>query len=133
MSTLIVDAANASKIAPLCERLGVRLMVLEEVGDDLKPLPEIDVDRRAMILYTSGTTSKPKGVVTTHANIQAQIESLVTAWEWSAEDRIPMFLPLHHIHGIINIIGCASWSGAVVEPGLPPGPMSFAALRNCFW
>jgi malonyl-CoA/methylmalonyl-CoA synthetase len=112
---VLADAANAAKIATLCERLGVRLMVVEEVRGDLKPLPEIDVNRRAMILYTSGTTSKPKGVVTTHANIQAQIESLVTAWEWSAEDRIPMFLPLHHIHGIINIIGCALWSGASVE------------------
>ena len=38
-----------------------------------------------MILYTSGTTSRPKGVVTTHANIAAQIKSLVEAWEWSAE------------------------------------------------
>ena len=72
--------------------------------------------RRAMILYTSGTTSKPKGVVTTHANIQAQIESLVTAWEWSAADRIPLFLPLHHIHGIINVTSCALWSGATIEP-----------------
>ncbi len=69
-----------------------------------------------MILYTSGTTSKPKGVVTTHANIQAQIESLVSAWEWSATDRIPSFLPLHHIHGIINITSCALWSGATIEP-----------------
>ncbi len=116
VSTVIVDAANASKIAPLCERLGVRLMAVEEIRGELKPLPEVDVNRRAMILYTSGTTSKPKGVVTTHANIQAQIESLVQAWEWCQEDRIPMFLPLHHIHGIINIIGCALWSGAVAEP-----------------
>ena len=115
VSAVIVDAANAAKIAPLCERLGLRLMVVEEVRGDLKPLPEIEVNRRGMILYTSGTTSKPKGVVTTHANIQAQIESLVQAWEWNAEDRIPMFLPLHHIHGIINIIGCALWSGASVE------------------
>src|SRR5262245_43949478 len=52
-----------------------------------RQLPEISPERRAMILYTSGTTSKPKGVVTTHANIQAQIESLVQAWEWSATDR----------------------------------------------
>ncbi|MFZ4592659.1 MAG: acyl-CoA synthetase [Verrucomicrobiaceae bacterium] len=115
VSAVIVDGANAAKIAPLCERLGLRLMVVEEVRGDLKPLPEIEVNRRGMILYTSGTTSKPKGVVTTHANIQAQIESLVQAWEWNAEDRIPMFLPLHHIHGIINIIGCALWSGASVE------------------
>lgn len=113
VSTVIADT---DKIAPLCDRLGIRLILVSSIHAAAKALPDIDVNRRAMILYTSGTTSKPKGVVTTHANIQAQIESLVTAWEWSAEDRIPMFLPLHHIHGIINITGCALWSGAVVEP-----------------
>lgn len=116
-SIVIADAANAPKIAPMCARLGVRLVNAGDVsGEEAKPLPTIDVNRRAMILYTSGTTSKPKGVVTTHANIQAQIESLVQAWEWSGDDRIPMFLPLHHIHGIINITGCALWSGAMIEP-----------------
>ena len=69
-----------------------------------------------MILYTSGTTSKPKGVVLSHANIQAQIESLVEAWEWQTNDRIQLFLPLHHIHGIINVLSCALWMGATIEP-----------------
>jgi malonyl-CoA/methylmalonyl-CoA synthetase len=68
-----------------------------------------------MMLYTSGTTSKPKGVVSTHGNIEAQITSLVEAWGWQAEDRIPLFLPLHHIHGIVNVLSCALWSGAQVE------------------
>lgn len=135
-SAVVADAAMAAKISPLCRRLGVHVMNLEnhsgtEHPEVKKPdgntlrfsspcgsnsLPEVSPERRAMILYTSGTTSKPKGVVTTHANIQAQIESLVTAWEWSAADRIPLFLPLHHIHGIINVTCCALWSGAVVEP-----------------
>lgn len=79
------------------------------------PIPEVATDRRAMMLYTSGTTSRPKGVVTTHRNIQAQVESLVSAWEWSADDRIPLFLPLHHIHGIINILSCGLWSGARID------------------
>jgi malonyl-CoA/methylmalonyl-CoA synthetase len=69
-----------------------------------------------MILYTSGTTSKPKGVVTTHACIQNQIESLVQAWHWKSDDRIPLFLPLHHVHGIINILSCALYAGAKIEP-----------------
>jgi len=65
-----------------------------------------------MILYTSGTSSRPKGVVTTHANITAQITSLVKAWEWSADDRILLCLPLDHVHGIINVVSCALWAGA---------------------
>ena len=116
-SAVMADAPMAAKIAPLCQRLSVRLVNVDSIAAaTTKVLPEISPDRRAMILYTSGTTSKPKGVVTTHANIQAQIESLVTAWEWSAADRIPLFLPLHHIHGIINVTSCALWSGATIEP-----------------
>ena len=85
--------------------------------DQLRPcdpegLPSVSSERRAMILYTSGTTSRPKGVVTTHANITAQIVSLVDAWEWSTDDRIVLCLPLHHVHGIINVVACALWSGA---------------------
>jgi malonyl-CoA/methylmalonyl-CoA synthetase len=68
-----------------------------------------------MILYTSGTTRTPRGVVTTHANIEAQITALVEAWGWRNDDRIPLFLPLHHVHGIVNVLGCALWSGALVE------------------
>ncbi len=68
-----------------------------------------------MMLYTSGTTSKPKGVVSSHGNIEAQITSLVEAWGWRPDDRIPLFLPLHHIHGIVNVLSCALWSGAQVE------------------
>jgi malonyl-CoA/methylmalonyl-CoA synthetase len=68
-----------------------------------------------MILYTSGTTGKPKGVVTTHANIAAQIKSLVQAWEWTMDDRILNILPMHHVHGIVNVVSCALWVGAVCE------------------
>jgi malonyl-CoA/methylmalonyl-CoA synthetase len=81
-------------------------------------LPDVANGRPAMILYTSGTTGKPKGVVTTHANLDAQMQSLVTAWEWRAEDRILLVLPLHHVHGIVNVLGCALWSGARCD--MPP-------------
>lgn len=78
-------------------------------------LPHIDIDRRAMIIYTSGTTNKPKGAVTTHKHIASQITTLVKAWEWSENDYILNVLPLHHVHGIVNVSLCALWSGACCE------------------
>lgn len=80
-----------------------------------QPLPDIALTRRAMILCTSGTTSRPKGVVSTHAGVTAQITSLVEAWRWSQDDRIPLFLPLYHIHGIVNVMSCCLWAGGRLE------------------
>jgi malonyl-CoA/methylmalonyl-CoA synthetase len=78
-------------------------------------LPTIQVKQRALIIYTSGTTGKPKGVVSTHQNIESQIKTLVEAWEWKANDKILHVLPLHHIHGIINALCCALYVGAEVH------------------
>ena len=87
--------------------------ILDRPGADASV--EVALDQGAMILYTSGTTGRPKGVVLSHGNIQAQVETLVAAWRWNSDDRILETLPLHHVHGLINIIACALWSGAVCE------------------
>ena len=68
-----------------------------------------------MIIYTSGTTGSPKGVVSTHQNIEAQITSLIDAWEWNQNDHILNVLPMHHVHGIVNVLCCALWIGACCE------------------
>ncbi len=73
---------------------------------------KINPGKDALILYTSGTTSKPKGVVIKHDNIQAQIDSLGSAWEWSNEDYIVNVLPLHHVHGIVNVVFSSLYHGA---------------------
>ena len=110
---IIVPEDSLAKLRPLCDRLSMPLLSVEGISSPQSvPLPQLEAQRRAMILYTSGTTSKPKGVVSTHANIQAQITALAEAWGWQSEDWIPLFLPLHHIHGIVNVLGCALWSGA---------------------
>ena len=115
-TALIADDANREAFtrAGVVRNLGVRSYD-EMLAQAPTTLPVIDSHRRAMILYTSGTTSRPKGVVTTHGNITAQITSLIDEWEWSADDRIVLCLPLHHVHGIINVVSCALWSGAVCE------------------
>ena len=88
----------ANLIKPLAERSGIRFALSSDALNCASgPLPVAAPGRRAMIIYTSGTTGKPKGVVTTHANIAAQISCLVHAWEWTQDDRILNVLPLHHV------------------------------------
>ena len=76
-------------------------------------------DAGALIIYTSGTTGRPKGVLSTRASLDAQVQSLVDAWAWTDRDRILHILPLHHVHGIVNALCCALWSGAACEFGDP--------------
>lgn len=108
-------AESLTPLFSLCRGLGITVInVAELVSDKILVMPELRIERRAMILFTSGTTNKPKGVVSTHNNIRAQITTLVEAWKWQDDDAIPLFLPLHHIHGIINVLCCALWVGARV-------------------
>lgn len=105
----------AERLRPIADRLGRRFCLTTELLEPTvqgKALPAIGPERRAMILYTSGTTSRPKGVVSTHETIEAQVTTLVKAWEWRPDDQILLVLPLHHVHGIINVLTCALWSGA---------------------
>ncbi|AUB37193.1 ACSF3, malonyl-CoA/methylmalonyl-CoA synthetase [Nostoc flagelliforme CCNUN1] len=113
-ASIIVAHPNFEGILrSLAEAHNLRFILTSEtLPSDIALLPEVDITRRALILYTSGTTGKPKGVVTTHQNIQAQVTSLTTAWEWTSDDRILHILPLHHIHGIVNVLTCALWAGA---------------------
>jgi len=115
-SILVVSKEYKDLLSPLAKERNMRLLLVADLMDkQIVDLPEIALDRRAMILYTSGTTNLPKGVVTTHSNIQFQIEALVNAWEWEKGDHILNILPLHHVHGIINVLSCALWSGAICE------------------
>lgn len=77
-STVVFDAHAASTLAPIAAARGIRARSYDQLlAHQLAEMPnlisdaapDIATDRRAMILYTSGTSSRPKGVVTTHANI----------------------------------------------------------------
>ncbi len=116
-SILIADEINYAKLSELATQKKIPLFLCSAFLKELeaKPLPFIEDSRRAMILYTSGTTNLPKGVVSTHSNINFQIESLVKAWQWQKEDHIVNVLPLHHVHGIINVMSSALWVGACCQ------------------
>jgi malonyl-CoA/methylmalonyl-CoA synthetase len=67
------------------------------------------------IIYTSGTTSRPKGCVSTFSAVAHQAQILIGAWKWSAVDVILHCLPLHHVHGLVNALLCPLMSGACIK------------------
>ena len=106
---VVADPACAGALIPVAQAAGARLVLTTEAlaAAPASVLPHLASTRRAMIVYTSGTTGRPKGVVTTHQNIGAQVASLVEAWGWKPSDHLLLVLPLHHVHGIVNGLASA--------------------------
>lgn len=120
---VVVEPPLAERVAGLAEARKLRLITTTELQaqappeapDNRQPLPAVAAERPAMLVYTSGTTGKPKGALSTHGTLAAQLRSLTEAWEWTADDHILHVLPLHHLHGILNVLCSALWSGATCE------------------
>jgi len=113
---LICHPDVEDRLGPIAADYGLRCVITDDLDAAAPaPLPSVDPGRGATIMYTSGTTGKAKGVLTTHANLAAQIESMIEAWGWTADDHILHVLPLHHVHGVVNVLGCGLWAGAVCE------------------
>lgn len=115
---LVADAPHAGILEEYTKDNSIPLLLTSETTlreIPSAPLPVIDSTRGALILYTSGTTSQPKGVLSTHANLASQISTLVEAWQWSSADHTLCILPLHHVHGIVNVVSSALWAGATLQ------------------
>lgn len=115
-AVMVADPAYFEMLSPLALHHNIALFLPENLKNGTPiELPELNPARKAMILYTSGTTNLPKGVVTTFEGLTAQVSTLLKAWAWTADDHTLCLLPLHHVHGIINVVCCAMASGATCE------------------
>ena len=87
-----IDSADHPVVS--CDEF-VRSVAVEVALDEALP------EALAMIVFTSGTTGSPKGVMITHGNLAAQVDSLTEAWGWTPDDRLLSALPLFHVHGLV--------------------------------
>ncbi len=67
-----------------------------------------DPEAAALLCFTSGTTSRPKGVLLSHRNLRSNLTDLIQVWQWTARDRLLLSLPLFHVHGLA--VGLHGWA-----------------------
>ena len=121
---------------------------LGEAPDETEGLPHIPVrlharswhryaepspDSTALIMYTSGTTGLPKGVVISRRAIAADIDALAKAWAWTPVDTLVHGLPLFHVHGLIlGLLGSLRIGNRFVHTGKPT-PNAYAAAGGSLY
>ncbi|HEU5265263.1 MAG TPA: fatty-acid--CoA ligase FadD5, partial [Jatrophihabitans sp.] len=77
--------------------------------------PDVPEDTPALIMYTSGTTGRPKGAVLSHQNLQGQAVTIIRAWRLCAEGDVNLVAaPMFHIGAVGSIVGMLLVGGTVV-------------------
>jgi malonyl-CoA/methylmalonyl-CoA synthetase len=126
---VIFDDQNQAMIEPLCKPLEVaHLLSLNANGTGTlteqwqawrkqgEPISKRVVlcakDDLAALLYSSGTTGKPKGIMLSHDNLYQNAAVLVDAWGFTEQDILLHALPIFHVHGLFVALGCVLLSGA---------------------
>ena len=108
--------------AEIAGELGFKVVPLDDLpsGDPL-PMPRLTPESPAAILYTSGTTGRPKGAVLDHGNFLAQGRGALEVWRWTSRDVLVHALPLFHLHGLgMGLHGTLlSGGSAVLVPFTP--------------
>ncbi|EPH42496.1 acyl-CoA synthetase [Streptomyces aurantiacus] len=126
---IVADSEPSLVLAGAGERLPDALEDLErwDAGVDTTggvspaaalPTRALDPSSPALIVYTSGTTGPPKGVVLPRRAIAATLDALADAWQWTEDDVLVHGLPLFHVHGLIlGVLGPLRRGGAVRHLG----------------
>ena len=98
---LTLDAEGAGSLAEAAAGVPAEAPVVACEADDL-----------AAMLYTSGTTGKPKGAMLTHRNLAANGLDLAESWRFTADDVLLHALPIFHAHGLFVACHCVLLAGA---------------------
>ena len=121
---VVVSAEHAGRVRAALARIGASPALLEVDADRLDlpdaPSPQLanrDPARPAMLMYTSGTTGLPKGVLLSHANMLHAGRTVASHHRLTARDRVLSTLPLYHINGqCIATVGTLCAGGSLVMP-----------------
>ena len=108
---VVADPVSEAALRPVAEAHDAAFLTLDATGGGSFPervsasdpgfttVPRGE-DDLAVILYTSGTTGRPKGAMLTHRNLLSNADALVETWRFTARDALLHALPIYHAHGL---------------------------------
>ncbi|MFJ9407353.1 acyl-CoA synthetase [Streptomyces sp. NPDC101393] len=128
LAHIVTDSAPSLVLAEPGAELPGALAVLPRIDIEVTAPPEPTEpvslpyeaadEAPALIVYTSGTTGPPKGVVLPRRAIAHTLDALEEAWQWTADDVLVHALPLFHVHGLIlGVLGPLRRGGSVHHLG----------------
>jgi fatty acid CoA ligase FadD36 len=130
---ILADSGAELWLGPAQPEVGVPVILVDPRERSSASLPEPPWDAPALIVYTSGTTGAPKGVVLSPRAIAASIDGLIDAWQWSADDVVVHGLPLFHVHGLVlGVLGALRVSSPLVHT-VRPTPERYAAAGGSLY
>jgi fatty acid CoA ligase FadD36 len=95
--------------------------------------PEPSPDATALVVYTSGTTGPPKGVLLSRRAVAADLDALADAWQWTPDDTLVHGLPLFHVHGLVlGLLGSLRIGNRFVHTGRPT-PQNYAGAGGTLY
>src|SRR6202171_1600070 len=132
------EAATARQALPAGGKLiegeldvAARRLQITDHGDAKGRSPDlVDADATALVLHTSGTTSRPKRVPLRHRNLLTSAQNIISSYELSPDDVSLCIMPLFHVHGLVASALATFGSGGTVVVPRKFNPFGFRPLME---
>jgi malonyl-CoA/methylmalonyl-CoA synthetase len=117
----VCEASEQERLSPIAKAAGARIVSFKNsiekrlnADEVVSEIADVSSNSAAAILYTSGTTGRPKGALITHGNLSHSARALTKVWNIGPTDCVLHCLPLYHAHGLFVAINPVLYAGASI-------------------